>query len=206
MNNLFLLFLSKNFLALNLKIRGNMYPKVKVRVQREEDDDDQYGYEKSSLESLKAFEWLSLHHSSSSDESPVSVVRVPRAYAPKSPAPGFLSSKDTKEKKAVVEGNWKSARPASAPRPRAVLSSPDNDGLIGSKTLARGKQFSGLKNRPASQNRHSQCKNFLKSSNFEGGFTFTAQGYHKESAEPNNSLRTKGRTAVHRKKINHQSP
>ncbi|KAL6548273.1 hypothetical protein OROGR_008694 [Orobanche gracilis] len=40
-----------------------MYPKVKVRIEREEDD--QFAYEKTSLESLKSFEWLSLHHSSS---------------------------------------------------------------------------------------------------------------------------------------------
>lgn len=41
-----------------------VYPKVKVRVQREEAD--QYAFEKTSLQSLKAFEWLSLHHFSSS--------------------------------------------------------------------------------------------------------------------------------------------
>lgn len=41
-----------------------MYPKVKVRVQT--DEDDQYACEKSSLQSLKAFEWLSLHRFSSS--------------------------------------------------------------------------------------------------------------------------------------------
>ncbi|KAK4405963.1 hypothetical protein Sango_0602800 [Sesamum angolense] len=47
--------------------RQNMYPKVKVRAQREEAD--QYAYEKSSLQSLKAFEWLSPQHISSSEQA-----------------------------------------------------------------------------------------------------------------------------------------
>ncbi|KAL3626484.1 hypothetical protein CASFOL_030033 [Castilleja foliolosa] len=169
-----------------------MYPKVKVRVHR--DEDDIYAYEKSSLESLKAFDWLSLHHSSSSDKSPV--VRVPPPYAPKSPAPSFrLTPKDANKKKAVVEENRKDVRHSSAPRPRAVLSSPDNDGIIGSKTSTRTKLFSGLKDRPPSQNRHSRCKIFPKSSGSEG-FITTIQGYNKESTEPKNEIRAKGRSSI----------
>lgn len=44
-----------------------MYPKVKVREEKEEAD--QYAYEKSSLQSLKAFQWLSLADRSSSSSS-----------------------------------------------------------------------------------------------------------------------------------------
>ncbi|PIN05001.1 hypothetical protein CDL12_22461 [Handroanthus impetiginosus] len=170
-----------------------MYPKVKVRVQREEAD--QYAYEKNSLESLKAFEWLSLHHVSSSDESPQPVVRVPRSYAPKSPTPSFLASKEeTNKKKAVVEENQKNISASSAPRPRAVLSSPDNDEIIGSKAQARRELLSGLKNQNPCQNRHTQCKIFPKS---ESADSFgPAQGYSKESAEPKNSIRSKGRTTL----------
>ncbi|KAI3469842.1 hypothetical protein Pfo_026505 [Paulownia fortunei] len=156
-----------------------VYPKVKVRVQREEAD--QYAYEKSSLQSLKAFEWLSLHH--------------------------FSSSEETNKKKAVVEENQKNVRPTSAPRPRAVLSSPDNDGLIGTKTQARRELLSGLKNHTSSQNRHTHSKIFPKSA---AAVSFApTQGYNKESAEPKSNIRAKGRTspadssirAGHRKKI-----
>ncbi|KAG8369799.1 hypothetical protein BUALT_Bualt14G0051200 [Buddleja alternifolia] len=105
-----------------------MYPKVKVRVQKEEDD--QYVYEKSSLESLKAFDWLSQNHFSSPDEAPGSVARIPRSYVPKSPIRNFLASKEetNKPKKTVVEESPKNVRATSAPRPRprAVLSSPGN--------------------------------------------------------------------------------
>ncbi|KAK6161206.1 hypothetical protein DH2020_004587 [Rehmannia glutinosa] len=173
-----------------------------VRVQREEAD--LYAYEKTSLQSLKAFEWLSLDNSSFSDESPVSVVRVPQSYAPKSPTPSFLTSKDgTNKKKSAVEENQKNIRPSSAPRPRAVLSSPGlllrlssifvNDGIIGNKTPTRGKLFTGLKNRP-SQNRHTLCKIFPKSAAPES--VAPTQGYNKESAEDKNDNRAKGRTAL----------
>ncbi|GFP82085.1 abscisic acid receptor pyl8 [Phtheirospermum japonicum] len=139
-----------------------VYPKVKVRVQREEDDI--YAYEKSSLESLKAFDWLSLHH----------------RYQQKEDSFG---------------GDPKNVRPSSAPRPRVVLLSPDNDGIIGSKTPARTKLFSGLKDHPSSQNRHTRCKISPKSSGSESFITPT-QGYHKESVEPKNETRAKGRSAI----------
>ncbi|KAL8483170.1 hypothetical protein ACS0TY_026013 [Phlomoides rotata] len=129
-------------------LQENMYPKVKVRVHGEEAD--QYDYEKASLQSLKAFEWLSSHNFTSTG----SVVRVPCAYYPKTPPPSFLSSKGTNKEKTVVEENQKNVRATSAPRPRAVLSSPDNDGIIGGRTQAKRQLFSGQKKRDSSQNRH----------------------------------------------------
>lgn len=59
-SNCFVDFSEMGFLVFVWKV----YPKVKVRVQRE--DADQYAYEKTSLQSLKAFEWLSVNDSSSS--------------------------------------------------------------------------------------------------------------------------------------------
>ncbi|KAL6548272.1 hypothetical protein OROGR_008693 [Orobanche gracilis] len=58
------------------------------------------------------------------NKSPASVVRVPRSYAPKSQNHSFLTSQVANKKKTVAEENRKNDRPASAPRPRAVLSSP----------------------------------------------------------------------------------
>ncbi|XP_022872673.1 uncharacterized protein LOC111391655 isoform X2 [Olea europaea var. sylvestris] len=105
-----------------------MYPRVKVRVETNEEN--QYAYEKSSLQSLKGFQWLSLDDSSSLDESPQSPVRIPGSYVPK--------SKDNK--KTVLEEKPVNVRASSIPRPRAVLSSP------------------GQKNHNLCQNRHTQCK------------------------------------------------
>ncbi|KAL7145047.1 hypothetical protein ABFS83_07G052500 [Erythranthe nasuta] len=173
-----------------------MYPKVKVRVQREEAD--QYAYEKSSLQSLKAFDWLSPHHFSSPDESTGSVARIPRSYAPKTPPPSFYASKEAAEKKkAVVEENQKNVRATSAPRPRprAVLSSPDNDGIIGSKKQARTEVLSpGLKNQTSNHNRHKLCKIFPKSVSAES--FAPSQECNKKSAEQKNDSRAKGRTTL----------
>nr|XP_047977101.1 uncharacterized protein LOC125219229 [Salvia hispanica] len=174
---------------------ANMYPKVKVRVQRE--DADQYAYEKNSLQSLKAFEWLSLNHSSSSDDSSRPVVRVPQSYVPLSPPPSFYRSKEeTNKKNADVKDGQKSLRATSAPRPRAVLSSPDNDEIIGQRTPTRTptQPFPGHKSRHAIQNRHTLCKIFPKSTTAEG---LTPRKTHaKESSELKNDVIAKGRVTV----------
>ncbi|KAL1544919.1 hypothetical protein AAHA92_21708 [Salvia divinorum] len=168
-------------------LQENMYPKVKVRVQRE--DADQYAYEKNSLQSLKAFEWLSLNHSSSSDDSPRPVVRVPHSYVPLPPPPSFYISKGETNKKNADD--QKSLRATSAPRPRAVLSSPDNDEIIGQRKPARTQPSPDLMSRHTIQNRHTLCKIFPKSTTAEG---LTPRKTHaKESSELKNDVRAKGR-------------
>lgn len=170
-------------------LQENMYPKVKVRVQRE--DADQYAYEKTSLQSLKAFEWLSVNDSSSPDDSPRPVVRLPRSYVPQSPPPSFYRSKEeTNKMSAVVKENQKTVRATSAPRPRAVLSSPDNDGIIGSRT----QPSPGLKNRDSCPNRHTQCKIFPKSTAAEG--VARTKPHDKESSELKHDVRARGRVTA----------
>ncbi|KAJ8547181.1 hypothetical protein K7X08_010767 [Anisodus acutangulus] len=142
--------------------QNSMYPRVKVRVQKEEDD--QYAYE--SLPSLKAFESLSITDFSSSDDSPTSVVRIPRACILSPDRHGLPSSRGiTKDNNQSIFGGSKTnARATSVPRPRAVLSSPDNDQMISTRRKTRAEVFSGLKNHNSCQNRHhAKCKNFPKS-------------------------------------------
>nr|XP_027120161.1 uncharacterized protein LOC113737105 isoform X2 [Coffea arabica] len=92
-----------------------MYPKVKVREQ--EDYDDQYEFETRSLQSLKTPECFSLNDFSSPDNSPTSVVRVPRFDSSTS---GAISNRKQK----LLEENKTNIRASPIPRPRAVLSSP----------------------------------------------------------------------------------
>ncbi|KAM3326888.1 hypothetical protein P3S67_002014 [Capsicum chacoense] len=139
-----------------------MYPRVKVRQQKEEDD--QYGYE--SLPSLKAFESLSISNFSSSDDSPTSVVRIPRACILSPDRHGLPSSRGrTKDNNQNIFGGTKTnARASSVPRPRAVLSSPDNDQMISMRSKTKAEVISGLKNHNSCQNRHHiKCKLFPKS-------------------------------------------
>ncbi|KAL2506520.1 Uncharacterized protein Adt_22141 [Abeliophyllum distichum] len=169
--------------------RKKMYPRVKVSEQEE---DDQYAYEKGSLQSLKGFEWLSLHDSSSPDESPQSPVRIPGSYVPKSAKYNFRTSKEeTDNKKTVLGENRINLTASSIPRPRAVLSSPDNDGIDRSKTKTRRELLSGLKNHNLCQNRHTQCKVIPRSSDAES-FTSSLLN-NKEAVERNNDYRAKGR-------------
>ncbi|XP_060180990.1 uncharacterized protein LOC132610672 isoform X2 [Lycium barbarum] len=139
-----------------------MYPRVKVRVQKEEDDE--YAYE--SLPSLKAFESLSISDFSSSDDSPTSVVRIPRACILSPDRHGLpLSTGRTKDNSQNIFGGSKTnPRATSVPRPRAVLSSPDNDQMISTRRKTKAEVISGLKNHNACQNRHHiKCNAFPKS-------------------------------------------
>ncbi|CAK9139557.1 unnamed protein product [Ilex paraguariensis] len=133
-----------------------MYPKVKVRDQEE---DDQFGYE-SSLQSSKGFESLSIHEFPSPAwecEDPPSIVRISGSNISNSAMPTVPASKGKSNNKKVVGDNKPNIRASSVPRPRAVLSSPDNDGVIGSKNRTR-EVLSGLKNHNLCQHRHTQCK------------------------------------------------
>ncbi|XP_047956627.1 uncharacterized protein LOC125202292 [Salvia hispanica] len=140
-----------------------MYPKVKVRQEIEEADHYDYGI--TSLRSLKAFEWLSFDHYSS-DDSPVSVVRIPGSDFPKSPTPGFKASKETN--KAPIGGSNKTKRATSAPRRLccAVLSSPDRV-ISRSKTQTRRELLSPLKSHNSCLDRHTRCKISTKSGDAE---------------------------------------
>lgn len=135
-----------------------MYPKVKVRDQQEEDD--QYAYGLGSLQSLKAFDAISISDLSSPDDSPTSVVRIPRSYisnSAKPASPVSTGATNNKIQKTSSEGTTK-PRSSSVPRPRAVLSSPDNDQSIGVSNKPRAKLLPGLKSQNTCQSRHTQCK------------------------------------------------
>ncbi|XP_057470459.1 uncharacterized protein LOC130759368 isoform X2 [Actinidia eriantha] len=138
----------------------SMYPKVKVRELKEDD------HEAISWPPLGAFESLSIDDLNSSvteseDDTPPSVVRIPKSYIPTSAIPVIPLSKgegmSSNKKKAVDDSNLNS-RDRSLLRPRAVLSSPDNDGMIGSRNKAKPALLSGLKDHNLCQNRHTQCK------------------------------------------------
>ncbi|KAL0368506.1 UNVERIFIED_CONTAM: hypothetical protein Scaly_1069500 [Sesamum calycinum] len=169
-----------------------VYPKVKVTEEIEEVDE--CDYEKSSLRSLKTFEWLSLDHFPSSGASQRSAVRIPDLSVLKSSRPSFQASKEkTKNKqRTTVAKNQKNGRAASAPRPRAVLSSPDNDGILRSKTQTRKELVSALKSHNLCQNRHRRCTVFPRSGREE-----VTQVHNKESSEKKRDVRTKKGNWVH---------
>ncbi|XP_004247772.1 uncharacterized protein [Solanum lycopersicum] len=139
-----------------------MYPRVKVRVQKEEDD--QYAYQ--SLPSLKAFESLSISDFSSSDDSPTSVVRIPRAciLSPDRHGLPSLRGRMKENNQSIFGGSKPNTRATSVPRPRAVLSSPVNDQMISTRSKTKAEAVSDLKNHNTCQNRHHiKCKTFPKS-------------------------------------------
>ncbi|RDX93305.1 hypothetical protein CR513_24453, partial [Mucuna pruriens] len=143
-----------------------VYPKVmKVRHY----DDAELG--------LKAFLSLSLQPSSSpvTDQKVVcmpSVVKVPKCYVSQVPIPRVPVTEDSEdfglesdssgatgsEKDGNTDENRVNIRAGSIPRPRAVISSPDNDIMIGNRNKIRDGRLSTSKNGATFQNKHAYCK------------------------------------------------
>ncbi|KAK7356460.1 hypothetical protein VNO80_15732 [Phaseolus coccineus] len=145
---------------------GDMYPKVKVR----HDDDAELG--------LKAFVSLYLHPSSPVTDNKVvsmpTVVKVPECYVPHVaiPRPRVHVTEDSEdfslasdssvttgsEKDDSIDGSKVNIRASPIPPPRAVISSPDNDIMIGNRNKTRDGRLSASKNGAMLQNRHAHCK------------------------------------------------
>ncbi|XP_061356807.1 uncharacterized protein LOC133301201 [Gastrolobium bilobum] len=142
-----------------------MYPRVKVRQEPNQEDDDDL----RDL-GLKAFISPSVHAS----PSPVvnqkvvsvpSIVKVPKCYVvPRvSVTEDFgdssltCDSSSEPEKEDNTDDNKVNIKASSIPRPRAVISSPDNDILIGNRNRNRDGRLSAPKNGTV-QNRHAHCK------------------------------------------------
>ncbi|KAJ7955485.1 Atp-dependent rna helicase dbp-7 [Quillaja saponaria] len=192
-----------------------MYPKVKVRVERDQEDhpalhDDDLG--------LKALVSLSIHESSSpvrdrKDSSLTPNAKVPLSYVPHVPIPrvpvseglGFCSSLAIEslafagaENNNIYEDKV-NIRASTIPRPRAVLSSPDNDVMIGNKNRIKDDQRSASKNCSFGQNRHSRCKNIPSGTTQDLSKTRKSKDATNDKIDPKESKRSARGTAYHKK-------
>lgn len=139
------------------------YPKVKVR-----EHDDQEDLKGISLLPMKDDSCFPVKEHE--DISPPYVAKIPASYVPNvlmsttSVSEGLIiptisvSEEAKKNDKNFEEDDKINIRANSILRPRAVLSSPDNDVMIGNKNRMKVKQPSSLKNRNLVQSRHVQCK------------------------------------------------
>ncbi|XP_071940668.1 uncharacterized protein [Coffea arabica] len=169
-----------------------MYPKVKVREQ--EDYDDQYEFETRSLQSLKTPECFSLNDFSSPDNSPTSVVRVPRFDSSTSVSSLVIKGAISNRKQKLLEENKTNIRASPIPRPRAVLSSPDNDQMIGSKNKPKGDILASMKRQSLFENRHARCKVTPRPVAADG--SISTRTSLKEVPDGKGDLRTRQRTVI----------
>ncbi|PIA40002.1 hypothetical protein AQUCO_02500013v1 [Aquilegia coerulea] len=139
-----------------------MYPRVKVRVQ-EEPEKDQYEVQKenSSLLLLNNFNSPSsndnlLTGNECASVSPSPVARIPKSYVPSFTTPSISSSKGKNDKE--IEDKRPNIRASSVPPPRAVLSSPDNDGIIGNRNQLTGERHTIMKRSNLGERTDSQEK------------------------------------------------
>jgi len=175
-----------------------MYPKVKVR-EHEEDDQIAFYVHEGPLEDFESLHTYDLNSSVTEfdDDSPRSVVRIPKSYIsnsdiPMTPLPKAEGKRDNKVKDA--EDSKPDVKVASVLRPRAVLSSPDNDGVIRNRNKAKADLLSGLKNHNLCQNRHTRCKVTPKRSTSEN--SITKKGESREVAAIKSELKGRRRSTL----------
>ncbi|KAF7837418.1 hypothetical protein G2W53_005900 [Senna tora] len=106
-----------------------------------------------------------------------STAKVAKCYVPQAPIPRVPVSEDLGvcnkvsdssgltrvEKDGNFDEDKVNIRASSIPRPRAVISSPDNDTMIGNKNRMKNERLPASKKHAVLQNRHALCK--VKSSN-----------------------------------------
>ncbi|KAJ6897604.1 hypothetical protein NC652_024411 [Populus alba x Populus x berolinensis] len=137
-----------------------MYPKVKVRTDGR---DDQHAHDWSSLLSLKDIQFLCLQDpcvpvKGHQDVSPPIVAKIPKSYVPNVIMPKVSVSEEAEKKSNSTEEDRLNIRASSIPRPRAVLSSPDNDAVIGSNNWTKVARPTASKNNKLMESRHEPCK------------------------------------------------
>ncbi|KAL3507511.1 hypothetical protein ACH5RR_032893 [Cinchona calisaya] len=97
-------------------------------------------------------------------------------------------------KQKALDENGTNIRASPVPRPRAVLSSPDNDQMIGRKNKTKGELLSSMKKQTPCQNRHAQCKVIPRPVAFDG--SVNTRRVLKEVADSKDDLQTRQRTAI----------
>nr|POE76444.1 hypothetical protein CFP56_56201 [Quercus suber] len=111
-----------------------MYPTVKVRVNEQDDLFPPRNHDNGSMLFLSLMDSLSIQAKENRIDSPSSIAGVTKARVPNFSAQLIPMSKGTvKKNDKQVDKSSEQNRTNSAPRPRAILSSPDNDGMIGSR-------------------------------------------------------------------------
>lgn len=132
-----------------------MYPRVKVRAT--EVDDDDYG---CSVIPLQDFNSLSIRdYSPEKEHKYLSVAKVPRSYFPRSITPPALPKAARNSNKQAENNGKQHIRASSIPRPRAVISSPDNDQILGNRIKMRLERPSAMRN----QNTARRCIHLAQS-------------------------------------------
>ncbi|GAB2233192.1 hypothetical protein Droror1_Dr00002410, partial [Drosera rotundifolia] len=114
------------------------YPKVKVRDEEKQDRDHRC----ESLMGLKGFDRLFVADldggavvKEHKHYSPHVIARIPTSYVPTSVKTPTSTGTGNEDKDG--EEDKPNIRASSIPRPRAILSSPDNDGMTGSNNKAK---------------------------------------------------------------------
>ncbi|KAK6254690.1 hypothetical protein SCA6_015995 [Theobroma cacao] len=137
-----------------------MYPRVKVKEQGQDDQYAMHDYKISSVLSLKDVLFLSMLDSyfpvkTPQDVSPIAKARIPESYVPEVEKPSDSAPAESeKNNKATDEEDRPNIRVSLTPRPRAVISSPENDAVIGHNNRIKGEHCAALKNHLTVQNRH----------------------------------------------------
>ncbi|KAK9087761.1 hypothetical protein Syun_030155 [Stephania yunnanensis] len=165
------------------------YPRVRVRVAPEEDLIEELEKGNGGLDLVMGFDSSSLNGNDFNSDSPPSIARVPKNYVPGLATPPVPSCKGDGNNKTVVEESRPNIRASSVPRPRAVLSSPDNDEIIGKRKQLSQDRSSLLKRRSPGPNTIINGK--ISSSCVKSKTTTNVKSSLKEKTDSKNHLKGK---------------
>ncbi|XP_031398977.1 uncharacterized protein LOC116209473 [Punica granatum] len=143
-----------------------MYPRVKVREETRDDHDSGRQVPRKSPRSpplgLKALDFLSIHDYQSPEQQhrvvfAECIARIPNSSASNA-ATRTNSMIEGKKDTSSNEDNKAQIRASSIPRPRAVLSSPDNDAMIGKKNRKATEHSSAPRNHNKLHNKNAHLQ------------------------------------------------
>ncbi|MED6186756.1 hypothetical protein PIB30_069763 [Stylosanthes scabra] len=173
---------------MNSPTNKTMYPRVKVRHQlhrKKEDDHDvrnprlkvfippssQSSPSRSPYSTCPPSPSRSVVQIQKKDVTKPSIVKAPKCYVSPLSSPRVQitesfqdcslssdSGSTVPDKDDSIDENKTNTRASRVPRPRAVISSPYNDRLIGNRNEPNNGSSSPLKNGTSPQNRHAHCK------------------------------------------------
>ncbi|KAK9146230.1 hypothetical protein Sjap_006133 [Stephania japonica] len=197
------------------------YPRVRVRVAPEEDLIEEVEKGNGGLDSVKGFDSSSLNGlvgmfmkskfvrdddhfeiqklgNDFNGDSPPTIAKVPKNYVPALATPSVPLCKGDANNKKVVEESRPNIQATSVPRPRAVLSSPDNDEIIGKRKQLSQDRSSLLKRRSPGPN--TTINGRISSSCVKAKTTENVKSSLKENTDSKNHLKGKPKPRIISKK------
>ncbi|EOX94329.1 Uncharacterized protein TCM_003916 isoform 1 [Theobroma cacao] len=170
--------------------KDKMYPRVRVKERVEEDDHFPSSKDSESFLFLRLLESVSKQEKENQINSPPSVARIAKAYVTSLVTKSLSASEgvgSVQNNKQIGKDTKSNTKANSIPAPRAVLSSPDNDGMIGSRNKLNYARSAACKKRQTEQTKPAAGQAHIND-NLKGNITQSSSNVRKAPKTENRGL------------------